>query len=250
MSLITISIVSHCHGPMVESLVKVLIEFSEVTKIIITKNIPEIFNCPDSSKIAIIENKLPKGFGANHNFAFMDNTTDFFCPMNPDIHLLENPFPRLIETQKWYEADLIAPLVLNKDGDIEDSIRYFPTIFSLIKKMVFNNEGTYDLVKNGEPFSPEWVAGMFMFFKSDSFKVLGGFDEKYFLYYEDVDICVRLWQHGMRLLVNPDVSVVHDARRASRKNLAHMKLHLISMAFYLVRYFGKLPSVPPLKKNA
>ena len=76
---------------------------------------------------------------------------------------------------------------------------------------------------------------------SKHFKQIGGFDEEYFMYYEDVDICVRLWNSGLRVVACPSISVVHDARRMSGKNLHYFKLHLSSLFGYLFKYFGRLP---------
>jgi GT2 family glycosyltransferase len=242
--MVVVSIVSHGHGSMVCKLVSQLLECPEISKIIVTKNVPEELLLPLSPIIYVTENVFTKGFGENHNCAFNEIEDEFFCPMNPDIRLLNNPFPRLIQILKRYDAALVAPVVLNELGVIEDSVRYFPTISILIKKIFFNIKGNYRSDDGCDIFSPEWVAGMFMFYKSSAFKKLNGFDTKYFLYYEDVDICVRLWEAGMKLIVDPSVCVVHNARRSSRSNFSHMKMHFRSMLLYFFRYFGRLPQLP------
>lgn len=247
--MVTVSIVSHGHGEMVNRLIAQLLDCPEISRIVLTKNIPEVLLLPASPKIHVITNKSPKGFGENHNFAFSKMGDEFFCPLNPDIRLLENPFPRLIEVQKKYGAGLIAPIVLSNLGILEDSARHFPTLISLGKKFLFKNQGRWNFDKNAGIFSPEWIAGMFMFFKSSVYKELNGFDEKFFLYYEDVDICARLWRGGMGLLVDPSVIVIHDARRTSRHNVLYMILHLKSMGRYFSRYFMRLPKIKPYKKN-
>ena len=242
--MVVVSIVSHGHGQMVSRLIAQLLECPEISRILITKNISEKLLIPTSPIIHIIENKFPKGFGENHNFAFSEIRDEYFCPLNPDIRLLTNPFPQLIESLKKYDAELAAPMVLNELGGIEDSARYFPTILSLIKKLFFKIPGHYNLAESRDILSPEWVAGMFMFFKSSAYKKLNGFDNKFFLYYEDVDICVRLWRAGMRLVIDPSICVVHDARRASRSNFSHMKMHLKSMLLYFFSHCGRLPKIP------
>ena len=92
-------------------------------------------------------------------------------------------------------------------------------------------------------FHPEWVAGMFMLFRSQDFARLGGFDEAFFLYYEDVDICVRAWKQGMKIVACPQVSVVHDARRDSHRSARHIRWHLASMVRYFFKHWGRLPHV-------
>jgi N-acetylglucosaminyl-diphospho-decaprenol L-rhamnosyltransferase len=241
---VCVSIVSHGHGAMVERLVNTLLGFSEVGKLILTLNVPESLIIPDDSRIKWLENATTKGFGANHNAAFQMCREEFFCVLNPDIEFLGNPFPILLEALKLERAAVAAPLVVSPAGLIEDSIRYFPRPIALLMKFLFKADGRYSAKSGQEIFFPEWCAGMFLLFRSQDFERLGGFDEHYFLYYEDVDICVRVWQQRMRVVACPKVSVVHDARRDSRRSLKHLRWHLASMMRFFWRHLGRLPSVP------
>lgn len=241
---VCVSIVSHGHGPMVETLVNSLLGFSEVGQLILTLNVPENLIFPDDSRIRRLENVNAKGFGANHNAAFQMCREAFFCVLNPDIEFSTNPFPVLLETLKLGRAAVAAPLVVSPSASIEDSIRYFPRPATLLMKFLFGADGRYSVKSGQEYFFPEWCAGMFMVFRSQDFERLGGFDERYFLYYEDVDICVRVWQQGMKVVACTKVSVVHDARRDSRRNLKHLRWHLASMLRFFWQHWGRLPSVP------
>ena len=80
-----------------------------------------------------------------------------------------------------------------------------------------------------------------MLFRSEDFARLKGFDERFFLYYEDVDICIRVWQLSLRVAACPRVSVVHHARRDSRRSLRHLRWHLESMGRYFLKHWGRLP---------
>lgn len=242
--MIAVSIVSHGHGAMVEGLVDTLLAFPEVSRIVVTRNIPEALQFKPDSRVELVDNVLPKGFGENHNAAFRRCGEAFFCPMNPDIGLPGNPFPRLLADLESSGAGLAAPLVVSPSGAIEDSMRHFPTPLSLASKALGRGDGRY-VVAAGQPFFyPEWVAGMFMLFRREAFAKLGGFDERYFLYYEDVDICLRAWKAGEKVVACPGVSVIHDARRDSRKSLRHLRWHLTSMARFFFMHFGRLPGVP------
>ena len=228
---------------MVGRLVGELLAFPEVSHIILTLNVPESVALPDDARVTFIGNAQPKGFGANHNAAFACCTQTFFCPLNPDIEFDRNPFPALSAALGDKRVALVAPLVRSPDGNIEDSMRHFPTPGSLLMKALGGSDGRY-IVREGEAeFSPEWVAGMFMLFRSRDFHDLGGFDERFFLYYEDVDICVRVWRKGMRILACPKAGVIHDARRDSRRSLRHLRWHLGSMARFLWKHRGRLPTV-------
>ena len=74
---------------------------------------------------------------------------------------------------------------------------------------------------------------MFMVFRTGVFKELGGFDERYFLYYEDVDLCLRLRHAGYEVILLPQVSAIHDARRQSHRNLRYLVIHASSLLRFL-----------------
>lgn len=242
--MISVSIVSHGHGDMVDTLIQQLAACPEVGQIILTYNIPETSALQPTGTLEIINNKMPTGFGANHNAAFKQCRKQYFCVVNPDIKLTENPFPALLDClSKVNNAALAAPMVVAPDGTIEDSIRQFPTPFSLLAKILGNSDGRYDVEPCQSAFCPEWIAGMFMLFRSDSFIQVGGFDDGFFLYYEDVDICVRLWKSGVRIVSCPAANVIHAAHRESHRNWRFMRWHLVSMARYFYKHFGRLPMV-------
>jgi N-acetylglucosaminyl-diphospho-decaprenol L-rhamnosyltransferase len=242
--LITASIVSHGHGVMVEKLVGSLLGCPEVGQIILTSNIPEQLNIVPNARLFFLENATPKGFAANHNAAFALCNHPFFCPLNPDIELPVNPFSELLKSLRANHGAVVAPLVVTPDGAVEDSIRYFPTIRVLLAKALGRSDGRYQVRPGQQEFFPEWVAGMFMLFRSEDFARLHGFDENFFLYYEDVDICVRAWKIGLKVLACPRVTVIHDARRDSRRSARHLRWHLASMARYFIKYWGRLPELP------
>jgi GT2 family glycosyltransferase len=75
---------------------------------------------------------------------------------------------------------------------------------------------------------------MFMLFSAAAFRRVGGFDERYFLYYEDVDICDRLQRMNFSVMACPRSRVIHNAQRASHRNWRHLRWHLGSMWRYLV----------------
>lgn len=124
--MISISVISHGHGQMVSNVVSQLLQFQEVSEIFVTKNIPEELYLPQSEKIILIENVEPTGFGHNHNYVFNFIKNSYFCPLNPDVIFDVNPFPLLLQSASIFDADLVAPLILNSSGNVEDSARNFP----------------------------------------------------------------------------------------------------------------------------
>jgi N-acetylglucosaminyl-diphospho-decaprenol L-rhamnosyltransferase len=235
---LTLSIVSHLQIELVKKLLNDLNRNYECgIKVILTLNLIEdiTFKTDDYSfPIHIIHNQSTKGFGANHNNAFEYCNTPYYAVINPDIRLNLNPFPTLVNELKAYDAALIAPQVVNTEHQIEDSVRHFPTPLSILKKIVFNKK-TPDYPTDSTIVNPDWVGGMFMLFQSEKFKSIGGFDEGYFLYYEDVDICKSLHNLNETIIYSPSVTVIHAARRSSHKKLNYLLMHLKSM----LRFFRK-----------
>jgi N-acetylglucosaminyl-diphospho-decaprenol L-rhamnosyltransferase len=233
---ITVSIVSHSHGQMVVNLVDQLLNFPQVAKVIVTCNVPENLDLPNDERLQRINNLWPKGFAANHNTAFDYCCSTYYCVVNPDISLHSNPFPLLIECLVDNVA-LSAPLVFNPLGMIEDSARKFPTFLGLFFKLIGISDGRYSYDISTPSIFPDWVAGMFMLFRALDYDAVGRFDDKYFLYYEDVDICVRLRNSGRSILLCPQAIVVHAAQRSSHRNIVHFIWHLRSMLRYFLLHW-------------
>ncbi|NLZ10605.1 MAG: glycosyltransferase family 2 protein [Alcaligenaceae bacterium] len=248
--MISVSVVSHNHGDMVAGVVNQLLAFPEVSQIIVTLNVPEPWLLPDHDKVKVVRNVSPKGFGANHNAAYghvraglplEDTDVQYFCVLNPDIEFQGNPFPALLKCLQDTRAGIVAPAILNVDGTLADSARYFPTPIGLLKKALGRGDGRYHYGLNDAPLAVDWVAGMFVVFSRQTFERLRGFDEKYFLYYEDVDICARAHQLNEPVILCPQGAAIHDARRTSRKSLRFLSWHLSSMArFFIKRYLSTL----------
>jgi GT2 family glycosyltransferase len=235
MSRVAVSVVSHAQGALVKELLADLQRCATPIEVILTINIPETlpFAAPDFRfPLRIVANAAPRGFGANHNAAFALADAPYFCVLNPDIHIDSDPFPALIEALADPGVAVAAPLVRNSRGGIEDSARKFPTLSRLLKKL-FGAAMTLDYEIGGAPIEPDWVAGMFMLIRRERYAALRGFDERYFLYYEDVDLCARARLAGGRIVLDPRAEVVHEARRASRR---HPRLALYHAAS-LLRYF-------------
>ena len=242
---VTLSIVSHGQLDLVAALLQDLASNCRATRldVILTLNVPE--ELPEALgqlpyPITILRNTIPLGFGENHNRAFQHTDALFFCVINPDIRIVSDIFPVLMDGLKDPLCGVIAPLIVNGVGSIEDSARKFPTPFKILCK-VFGGGRGQDYQISSEPLEPDWVGGMFMVFRRDTYALLGGFDQKFFLYYEDVDLCARIRLSGLRVVMNPCVRVTHLARRSSHSSAAYSLMHLRSMAsFFLSKVFMKV----------
>lgn len=230
---ISISVVSHLQIALVAQLLADINAHCSGSRleVILTLNLEETLPFEMSSfsfPIKLIRNESAMGFGANHNQAFKHASGHYFCVMNPDIRLDSNPFDALLACFADLSVGLVAPLVLGENGSVEDSARRFPTPLSILCKALGRGKGN-DYVIGEEPLHPDWVGGMCMLFSHAVFTRLGGFDERYFLYYEDVDLCARMRLLGYDVLLNPQARVIHHAQRASRRSLTYLRWHFKSM---------------------
>jgi GT2 family glycosyltransferase len=229
---ITISIVSHGQLDLVKELLKSLWELeSRVNlEIIITENrssyavdLEEL----TSSQTNTILNQKPMGFAQNHNRAFRNAKGEYFIVLNPDIVFKQDVFTFLIEDIESRRGDIVAPIVLESDGTLADSFRDLPKPTDLIRRR-FRSSSRKLADIDGEFIQPDWLAGMFLFMKQEVFRDLNGFEEKYYMYFEDVDFGCRARLAGHVLLLDTRCSIIHNAKRASQRNLLHTFWHLRS----------------------
>lgn len=242
---ITISVVSHRQMALVVVLLQDLAINCRETRmnVILTLNVPEelpvlLDHLPYPLRVLCNDN--PLGFGENHNRAFRHARTPFFCVINPDIRIESNIFPVLINDLKDRTLGVVAPRIVNAAGVVEDSARKFPTPFKIFCKL-FGGCKMQDYPMGGVALEPDWVGGMFMVFRRDVYERLGGFDQRFFLYYEDVDLCARIRLAGLRVLMLPGVSATHLARRSSHRRVVYSMLHIRSMLrFFSSKVFMKV----------
>jgi N-acetylglucosaminyl-diphospho-decaprenol L-rhamnosyltransferase len=237
-----VSVVSHGQGPLIAALMQDLAALDEPFRVLLTHNLPEEpVRIPHTiaPRTMVVSNPRPAGFATNHNAAFRRCETEFFCVINPDVRLPANPFPVLLSCLGEPTVGLAAPAVLSPEGLIESTGRVFPTLSGLVWKAAGGSDGRMHFELGGLPVRPDWIAGMFLLLRSDAFASIGGFDEGYHLYYEDVDLCARLRNAGYELLLCPRSTIVHAARRSSHRQPRFMLWHLQSMLRYFVRHRGR-----------
>lgn len=212
-------------------------------ELILTLNVQEPLAFLESDyfyPIKVIKNQTSKGFGANHNQAFHHASGQYFCVINPDIRLESEPFSALLVYLENPAVGVVAPLVLGPAGDIENSVRRFPTPWVILSKVVgVNQKSDYSLITRD--FEADWVGGMFMLFSRRVFEEVHGFDERYFLYYEDVDLCGRLRLAGYQVAVCSGSQVIHHAQRTSHRDWKFLRWHIASMLrFFLSPVYRQL----------
>jgi GT2 family glycosyltransferase len=226
---VTLSIVSHGHSDVLRGLLADLNAYSgaHILDLIITLNAPELETATELElkqlckfKLTVLKNSSTKGFAANHNLALVHASEGVWCVINPDIRLDVAHLDSLMASVTPKYVGLAHPRQQSPSGQKLEYARALVTPLSLLKRYVGSHLD--------QPNKPDWVSGCFMAFRSEVYQELGGFDEKYFLYCEDVDICLRLQLAGYKM-VEADFSIVHDTRRGTLKKFDHFKWHVSSL---------------------
>ncbi|RYF41393.1 MAG: glycosyl transferase [Comamonadaceae bacterium] len=221
---ITVSIVSHGQLELVRPLLEQLDRFSAgmIEKVLLTINIPE----PDllagdhwSFPVERRVNAEAKGFGANHNAAFSQCDTAWFLVLNPDIRFDSDVLSALV-AQASPQSGLLAPRILEPGKTAPEQHR------AIITPLEIMSRKRPEYVR---PSVPAWIPGLFMLFRSEAYARIAGFDERFFMYGEDFDICARLRLAGWHLQVAEHLLALHDARRASHRSRRHLYWHVSSL---------------------
>lgn len=239
---LTVSIVSHGHGEQLRRLVDLLAlsPVGVLGRVWVTLNVPEpgaaqwLANLARTSEgapsptldIRVIQNDKPQGFGKNHNQAFareleLPEPAQWFCVMNPDVFWRENPFRAMLASATGQNAACIYPLQVTSAGLAQDHQRSIVTPGALLRRRIFR-------IQEADP-RVDWVCGAFMLLGSAAFRQVGGFDERYHLYCEDVDLCLRLQMSGHTLVQASGATIVHDAHRNSLRHPRHFVWHVHSL---------------------
>ncbi len=221
---LAVSVVSHGHGPLVERLLQQLARVSagSVSRVILTQNVPESEPASPAGgwpfKLQVVGSGLPRGFGANHNRALHQAEEEYVCVLNPDVELLQDPFPALVVACTRENAGCAYPVQVDDSGAIQDSERQTPTPLALFRRRILG----------GREARVDWVNAACIVLRTSVWRDLRGFDEGYFMYCEDVDLCLRLRLRGLDLVKAP-VQIVHAGQRGSGRNLRHLAWHVSSL---------------------
>jgi GT2 family glycosyltransferase len=230
-NLITLSVVSHGNARQISHLLASLQKHEQAAsrfQLILTDNLktdlPDFDPAPWAS-LQILRNDRQMGFARNHNNAFKTSTGKYFAILNPDL-IFERPvFDQLIASLHKHQADVIAPTIVDVNGTVQDSFRAIPSPIEIIRRRLPGYKfKSYKPDHNGL-IHPDWMAGMFWLMKSDAYRQLGGMNESYRLYFEDVDFCTRARLKGLKVLGDSHVQIRHDAQHSSRKKLYYLLLH-------------------------
>jgi N-acetylglucosaminyl-diphospho-decaprenol L-rhamnosyltransferase len=182
----------------------------------------------------VLDRSSNDGFAVGVNEGASISRGEAFAVLNPDIDLVtRNVVDRLENHLKRPEVGVAAPALELPSGALQDSAREVPSPLDLCRRRFFKQRP--DEVFSETPVRVDWTVAACMVIKRDAFDAVGGFDERYFLYFEDVDFGVRLARAGYAVIYDPTVRVLHAHHGASRAALTTWatRQHIVSASrFY------------------
>jgi GT2 family glycosyltransferase len=211
-------VVSHRNRAELERLLPALAP--QVDELVVVANLPgSAGELPESA--VLLENERPLGFGANLNLGVAHTTAELVCSVNPDAV----PRPDAVAVLRTFmesrpRVGIGGPRMLYPDGTTQPSRRRFPTVAGTIVRrtpirLVFDpyrlQQRHYHLGEQpAEPVQADWMLGGFLMLRRSMLDELGGFDEGFFLYGEDIDLCYRAARAGWERWYVPGAVVEHE----------------------------------------
>lgn len=183
------------------------------------------------------------GFGKGHNLVINKLDSKYHAIVNPDIILKGDVFSSII---KYMDSDnsigMCIPKIVNENGEIQPVYRREITVIDMFIRMfckkMFKKRQAYHTMQDmdySKPFQVPFGQGSFLVIKTNLFKQLNGFDDRYFMYLEDADLC-RQVNKVSKLMYYPGATVIHKWEKASHKSLKLLMIHLSSMIKYFKKY--------------
>jgi GT2 family glycosyltransferase len=226
-----------------ECLLKSRIDF----RLILVDNSPDdrLRNTLKEERITYIFSGHNIGFGRGHNLAIKEviNKSEFHLVINSDISFYSNVILALVEYMtKHPEVGQIMPKVLSPNGDIQYLCKLIPTPFDLIHRRFLpstflkKRQEKFRLTFTGYDKIMEvpYLSGCFMFLRTSSIREVGLFDERFFMYPEDIDLTRRI-NEKYKTIFFPEVFIIHDHAQESYKRPEMLLIHTTNM----IRYFNK-----------
>lgn len=193
--------------------------------------------CENFEGVSYIFSGENLGFGRGHNLAFrnLKDKSDIHMIINPDVYFNSDEISSFLN---WFyeqkDISLATTKVCYPDGENQNIVRNVPTIIDLIKRKLKIDSGELHIQDNSIKEVP-FAHGCFFIFKTDVFEKLSGFDERFFMYMEDLDIFIRAKKYG-KTVINTNYKIYHEFRKGSSKSFKLLKYHIISAYKFFKKY--------------
>lgn len=188
-----------------------------------------------------------RGFGAGCNVGWRRGRAPYVLFLNPDARLDEVGVRRLADHLEQTDAGVAAPRTTDESGELVLSLRRFPTVASIFGQALFAHRlfpkarWVDEVIRDRNVYEheavPDWAAGACLLVRRELLEKIGGFDEGFFLYCEEIDLCRRLRGTGGWLTYTPTVTYVHLGG-ASLPRVQLLPVLVRSRIRYATKWFG------------
>lgn len=199
---------------------------------ILFKNFPEI---------TVLNNNCNKGFGAGHNKVIPSLNSKYHVIINPDIIIKEDVISNICKyMEQNSDVGIVVPKVLHMDGTEQHLPKLSPKFKYLLGGRIpllskYRDEYTMKHHDLSKPTYIDFCSGCFMVVRTDLFRKIGGFDDKFFMYFEDADLTKTIQKCGYKTVFYPYAKVYHAWSRASAHKIKFFLIQVSSM----IKFFKK-----------
>ncbi|WP_121357512.1 glycosyltransferase family 2 protein [Flavisolibacter nicotianae] len=200
--------------------------------------------------VRLIRNEKNYGFATANNKGIALAQGNFVLILNPDIIL--TPATDLKAIIDYFEKNpstgIVSPRLFYEDGKVQENARKFPSLLTFFIRgfrlekyaqrfSFYKNHNVFSYISSTVPVEVDWVIGAFMFTRKKIIHQVGMFDQRFFMYYEDADLCSRIKRKGYTIVYDPGITAIHAYCRDSAKPL-FSRLKMIHMKSFF-RFFLK-----------
>ncbi len=201
----------------------------------------------DFPDVHVIENSDNVGFGRGNNKALAQAQGRYLFLLNPDTKLCPGALHALVDYMDAHpQVGLVGPRLFYGDGSSQSSRRRFPTLATAFfestklqqwfpRHRILTHYYMLDTPDNAEQ-EVDWVNGSALFVRRRVYEQVGGFDEAFFMYSEELDWCYRVQRAGWRIVYLPLAQVIHYEGKSSEQVVAQRDIHFHSSK---IRFFRK-----------
>lgn len=232
-----------------QNAIQSMLKASDIDKMFLVDNSPtnELKVLATNDKIEYVHNPANPGFGASHNFAIQKAIEDgsaYHFIVNPDIYFEGDVISKMVQFMSDDKTiGMMMPQILNNDGTIQNLPKLLPSPYSILRRKLKVTTGSYQKFINKYElrearqdmiYNVPVISGCFTLLNLDAIKVVGMYDDAFFMYFEDWDLSRRMHQK-YKTIYFPTVSVVHEYESGANKSKKLFKIFVNSA----ITYFNK-----------
>jgi len=191
--------------------------------------------------VQIVEIGKNIGFGSAHNAGFRQSRGEYILLLNPDAKIAPSVLDKMLGVFAEDEKiGIVGPLLVDSVGQVQpDCFGAHRTPLSTIKNKIFGRRERQALAGE-KAFKTDWVSGGSMMIRRDVFEKTGGFDENFFMYFEDVDLCARARKSGSIVAIHPAARIFHESGKSFSSEQEKKKHYYASQDYYTKKHFGSV----------